>query len=32
MKKYSEEHGGAALAGGWKHDTSKQGKLVAPGQ
>lgn len=32
MKKYSEEHGGAALAGGWEHDTSKQGKLVAPGQ
>lgn len=32
MKKFSEEHGGPALAGGWEHDTAKQGKLVAPGQ
>jgi NADH dehydrogenase (ubiquinone) flavoprotein 1 len=32
MQEYAEKNGGAALAGGWDHDASRQGKLVAPGQ
>lgn len=32
MAAYAKETGGEALAGGWVHDTAKQGKLVAPGQ
>jgi len=32
MKDYAEKHGGAALAGGWDHDASRQGKLISPGQ
>ena len=29
---YAEKNGGMALSGGWEHDASKNGKLVAPGQ
>ena len=32
MAAYAKETGGEALAGGWVHDTARQGKLVAPGQ
>jgi NADH dehydrogenase (ubiquinone) flavoprotein 1 len=32
MQAYAKENGGAALAGGWDHDATKQGKLIAPGQ
>ena len=32
MEAYAKETGGMPLAGGWVHDTAKQGKLVAPGQ
>jgi NADH dehydrogenase (ubiquinone) flavoprotein 1 len=32
MQTYAEKTGGPALAGGWDHDTARQGKLVAPGQ
>ncbi len=32
MEKFAQEAGAPALAGGWPHDTRKQGKLVAPGQ
>jgi len=32
MQAYAEKNGGTALAGGWDHDASRQGKLVAPGQ
>jgi NADH dehydrogenase (ubiquinone) flavoprotein 1 len=32
MKDYAEKNGGEALAGGWNHDASRQGKLVSPGQ
>jgi len=32
MQKYAEQAGGAALAGGWQHDTKAQNKLVSPGQ
>jgi len=31
MKKFAEETGGEALAGGWKHDAGRQGTLVSPG-
>lgn len=29
---HTKTAGGEALAGGWSHDTLKQGGLVAPGQ
>ncbi len=32
MQNYATQHGGKALAGGWDHDASKKGLLVAPGQ
>lgn len=32
MQEFAEKTGGEALAGGWEHDTVRQGKLVAPGQ
>ena len=32
MQKFAQENGGAALAGGWQHNTRIEGKLVAPGQ
>ena len=32
IKSYAERHGGMALAGGWSHDASKKGMLIAPGQ
>ena len=32
IKKYAEETGGSALAGGWEHDAPRKGKLIAPGQ
>lgn len=32
MVDYAAKNGGAALGGGWPHDTLQQGKLVAPGQ
>lgn len=32
MAEYAKETGGTPLAGGWVHDTARQGKLVAPGQ
>ncbi|KAI9867771.1 MAG: NADH dehydrogenase [ubiquinone] flavoprotein 1, mitochondrial [Trichoglossum hirsutum] len=32
IKGFAEKSGGTALAGGWEHDASKKGKLIAPGQ
>ena len=32
IKDYAQKSGGEALGGGWDHDASKQGKLIAPGQ
>jgi NADH dehydrogenase (ubiquinone) flavoprotein 1 len=32
IKKYEAEKGAQALGGGWDHDASKKGMLVAPGQ
>jgi len=32
IDQYSKEHGGEALAGGWEHDATKKGMLIAPGQ
>ncbi len=32
VKDYTQKAGGEALAGGWEHDASKKGHLVAPGQ
>jgi len=31
MKKFAEETGGQALAGGWTHDSRQKGRLVSPG-
>ncbi|KAI1062469.1 hypothetical protein LB506_006135 [Fusarium annulatum] len=30
IQKFSQEHGGEALAGGWNHNARAQGKLVSP--
>jgi NADH dehydrogenase (ubiquinone) flavoprotein 1 len=32
MQEFADKTGGPALAGGWTHDTQRQGKLVSPGQ
>lgn len=32
IQKHAKESGGEALAGGWSHDATKRGQLVAPGQ
>ena len=32
IAQHSQARGGEALAGGWAHDTHKQGGLIAPGQ
>jgi len=32
MESYAKATGGAALAGGWQHDSRAHGKLVSPGQ
>ncbi|KAF7503971.1 NADH-ubiquinone oxidoreductase 51 kDa subunit, mitochondrial precursor [Endocarpon pusillum] len=32
LKGYAQKAGGEALAGGWEHDASKKGHLIAPGQ
>lgn len=32
VKDYAQKVGGEALAGGWEHDASKRGRLIAPGQ
>jgi NADH dehydrogenase (ubiquinone) flavoprotein 1 len=32
VKGYAKKMGGEALGGGWEHDASKAGKLIAPGQ
>ena len=32
IKDFSAQQGGMPLAGGWEHDTQKQGGLIAPGQ
>lgn len=32
VKEYAQKTGGEALAGGWEHDASKKGLLIAPGQ
>jgi NADH dehydrogenase (ubiquinone) flavoprotein 1 len=32
VKGYTQKMGGEALGGGWEHDASKKGKLIAPGQ
>ena len=32
VRKNAEQMGGEALAGGWVHDASKKGMLIAPGQ
>lgn len=32
VKGYAQKVGGEALAGGWEHDASKKGGLIAPGQ
>lgn len=32
VKEYKEKTGGEALGGGWDHNASKKGRLIAPGQ
>jgi NADH dehydrogenase (ubiquinone) flavoprotein 1 len=32
VKGYAQKSGAEALAGGWEHDASKKGRLIAPGQ
>jgi len=32
VKGFAQKSGGEALAGGWEHDASKKGLLIAPGQ
>ncbi|GME27696.1 nadh-ubiquinone oxidoreductase 51 kda subunit [Neofusicoccum parvum] len=32
IKDFAQQNGGEALAGGWAHDASKKGQLIAPGQ
>lgn len=32
VKDYAKKSGGEALGGGWEHDASKKGLLIAPGQ
>lgn len=32
VKEYAEKQGGESLGGGWDHDSTKRGLLIAPGQ